>query len=487
MSEKAIEGKRPPLWWAVLTFVLPICVILVGSIIIGLRPPILPIIAAIALAAVMCLMAGSKWDDLEQGMFDSLRRVLIAVYILILVGMVISSWIACGTIPMIVYWGLKLISPEHFPVSSFLLCAVTAIVCGTSTATIGTVGVALLGIGVALGYSPGVTVGAVVAGSYFGDKMSPISDTTNIAASVCEVPLFQHIGSMLWTTVPALLVSVVMYVILGQMSVDSLEYSADDINILLTTLEANFSMSWYVLLPPIIMVTLAYMRFPVLPVMAACLVAAILICVFEGIEMKAIGNLLTSGYKSATGVKQVDVLLTRGGILSMAGTVIILMCGVSFGGLLERARVLEVMIEAMLKGATGHFRLILCSLFAGFLINLGTGAQLLAVIVPGRAFAQTYRDHDLHAAVLSRSCEDTGTLSCPLIPWSIHTFGIIGMVGVSAYEYAPYAFLNWLVPIFSIICAITGFGIWRRDGTAVRGRNVTPEPNWTREQKGGAA
>ena len=175
------------------------------------------------------------------------------------------------------------------------------------------------------------------------------------------------------------------------------------------------------------------------------------------------------GYVSKTGIKQLDPLLSRGGLLSIMPTVLLLCSGMAFGGILERSRVLEVLLDAVLKGARSAVRLVASVLAAAYIINLGTGSQMLAVIVPGRAFLDSFKKADISPLVLSRTCEDAGTIGCPLVPWSVHAFYIAGVLGVSAFDFAPYAFLNWFVPIFSILCALTGFGIWRLNGTPVHG------------------
>ena len=187
------KGNKPSLGWAILSLVLPVAMILYGTLVVGVRPPVLPLIGAVALAGLMGLKTGYRWEELQEGMFEALGRIQIAIAILALVGMIIAAWLASGTIPAIIYWGLKLIAPEHFLLSAMVLCSVASIATGTSFGTMGTIGVALLGVGQALGYPPAMTVGAIVSGAYIGDKMSPVSDSTNITASVCEVPLFDHI------------------------------------------------------------------------------------------------------------------------------------------------------------------------------------------------------------------------------------------------------------------------------------------------------
>ena len=459
--------RKPTLLWALLTFLLPVAVILYGTVWVGVRPPVLPLLVAVALAGIMSLRIGYTWEELQEGMLSAVGRIQLAVAILMLVGMIIAAWMASGTIPAIIYWGLKFISPEHFLVSTFFLCAVASLATGTSFGTMGTIGVALLGVGGAMSYDPAWTVGAIVSGAYFGDKMSPVSDSTNIAATVCDTPLFNHISSMLWTTVPAMVIATVGYWILGTMH-DGSAATMDNIQPILTSIEASFSLSPIAFIPPVLMIVLAYRRLPVLPVMVICVVSALAIALVEGATVAELASQLTKGYQAKTGSPELNKLLSRGGLMSIMVTILLLTSGMAFGGILEKARVLEVLLEAMLRGAKSTTRLVASTIIASYIILLGTGSQILAVVVPGRAFADAYKDADLAPEVLSRTCEDAGTLGCPLVPWSVHAFYILGVLGVSAVEFMPYAFLNIVVPFISIGCAVTGFGIFNRKGERVR-------------------
>lgn len=454
------DTRKPSLLWAVFTFIVPVAIILYGTVVVAVRPPVLPLLVAVVVAGAMCLRIGYSWEELQEGMLSAVGRIQIAVAILMLVGMIIAAWMASGTIPTIIYWGLKLIAPNHFLVSTIILCAVASLATGTSFGTMGTIGVALLGVGTAMGYDPAWTVGAIVSGAYFGDKMLPVSDSTNIAAAVCEVPLFTHIASMLWTTLPALVVSIIGYAILGSMHTGTAE-SVGNINTILTTLEGSFSLSPVALIPPVLMIVLAYKRLPVLPVMVVCVVSALAIALFEGVSVVNLAKFLTTGYKAATPSPELNKLLSCGGLMSIMATTLLLTCGMAFGGILEKARVLEVLLDAILRGATSAVSLVGATVAAAYIILFGTGSQMLAVVVPGRAFGESFRRAGIEQVVLSRTCEDAGTLGCPLVPWSVHAFYILGVLGVSATDYMPYAFLNYLVPVFSMACAITGIGIMR--------------------------
>ena len=464
MNEAA---RKPSTLYALISFLVPVSIILYGTAILKIGA-ILPLVVATIIACLFALKLGYSWDEMQQGMFDSISRVMIAILILIVVGMLIGVWILAGTIPTIIYWGLKLISPTSFLMTTFLICVVASTATGTSFGTMGTVGVALLGVGQALGFPLPMVVGAIVSGAYFGDKMSPVSDSTNIAASVCEVDLFSHISSMMWTTIPAAVVSALIYLFLGmQHGVEGA--AAGNIPLILKTLEGQFNLSLLTLVPPLVLMFFAYRRMPAVPLLIMCVGVGILTAdLLQGAGVKHIAQSLMGGYASNSGVKQIDALLSRGGISSIMGTLVLLISGVAFGGVLEKMRTLEALIDATLRWAQTTGRLILSVIVSSYIILFGTGSQMVAIIIPARAFAQAFKDRNIHLRVLSRTCEDVGTIGCPLIPWSVHAFYILGVLGVSAYEYAPYALLNWIVPLFSIAYGYTGFAIWKTDGSSVR-------------------
>ena len=464
------KGNKPSLGWAILSLVLPVAMILYGTLVVGVRPPVLPLIGAVALAGLMGLKTGYRWEELQEGMFEALGRIQIAIAILALVGMIIAAWLASGTIPAIIYWGLKLSAPEHFLLSAMVLCSVASIATGTYSGPWGPSAWRLLGVGQALGYPPAMTVGAIVSGAYIGDKMSryPTRPTLLRPSAKCRFSIISCPCSD-WTTVPAFVAAGIVYTVLGFSFAQEQTASLESLNAILSGLEGHFSLDFVAFIPPILMIALAYKRFPVLPVMVACLLSAVAIAVYEGVAFNDLAKMMTSGYVSKTGIKQLDPLLSRGGLLSIMPTVLLLCSGMAFGGILERSRVLEVLLDAVLKGARSAVRLVASVLAAAYIINLGTGSQMLAVIVPGRAFLDSFKKADISPLVLSRTCEDAGTIGCPLVPWSVHAFYIAGVLGVSAFDFAPYAFLNWFVPIFSILCALTGFGIWRLNGTPVHG------------------
>lgn len=462
------DVRKPSLGLAIGAFLLPIGFILYGTAFFKM-PPIVPLLVASIIACLFGKYLGYTWAELQQAMFDSVARVLPAIILLIEVGMLIGVWILSGTIPMIIYWGLALISPAIFLATAFVLCVLASTMTGTSFGTMGTMGIALLGVGQALGYPLPLIVGAIVSGSYFGDKMSPVSSSTYIASSICEVELFTHISSMMWTTMPAAVLTAVIYTVMG------MQYSStvvsSNIPLILDTLRSCFSLSLWTIVPPLLLLLLAYRRYPAIPIVMICIIAGGGVAWFlEHQSLLAITNSMVNGYTAQTGVKQLDSLLSRGGINSIASTIMLLIAAVSFGGVLEKSRILEVIVEAIVGWAHNTGRLIAAALAAGYIMLIGTGSQMVAIIIPGRAFAPVFKERKIHLRVLSRTVEDGGVIAAPLVPWSVHAFYILGILGVSAYDYAPYAIMCWLVPIFSVVFGYSGIAIWREDGSSVQNK-----------------
>ena len=454
------KGNKPSLGWAILSLVLPVAMILYGTLVVGVRPPVLPLIGAVALAGLMGLKTGYRWEELQEGMFEALGRIQIAIAILALVGMIIAAWLASGTIPAIIYWGLKLIAPEHFLLSAMVLCSVASIATGTSFGTMGTIGVALLGVGQALGYPPAMTVGAIVSGAYIGDKMSPVSDTTNLASGITGTNIFSHIGSMLYTTVPATLVALGLYWYLG------LNYSGGampDLTPITDALSANFNRSFLLALPPIVLVALAIRGIPPLPTLVIAILVGV-VCAFviqDGMTIKGIFKAATDGYVSQTGHPLVDKILSRGGLTSMSFVVFLLLIAMTLGGILEGTGALGVVVDRMTRSVTSPGGLILATLVSCYLMTIGTGNGMLSIIVPARAFEKKFRDMGIQSRVLSRTLEDAVTLGIALVPYSMAAFFIVGVLKIDAMQYIPYAFVNWIVPIFSLTYGFTGFAIWK--------------------------
>lgn len=455
------ENKSLSFGMALAIIFLPILIILFCGLVLRVGF-LVPLMLATVAASVLGMLSGFSWKEIEDCIINGVHRIIIVTCILFLVGTLIAVWIQAGVIPMFLYWGLKLLSPPMFLVSTVLICVVFSLMTGTSFGTIGTAGLALLGVGEALGFPAGLTAGAIVSGAYFGDKMSPVSDTTNLASGITGTNIFSHIGSMLYTTIPATLVALGIYWYLGQ------SYSGGtmpDLSPITDALSANFNRSFLLVLPPLVLVVLAIRGLPPLPTLVIAILAGVLCAVLiqDNITMKKLFTVATNGYVAQTGQELVDKLLSRGGLLSMSFVVFLLLLAMTLGGILEGTGALGTVVDRLTGSVKTPGGLILAVIISCYLMAIGTGNGMLSVIVPARAFDKKFKEMGIQSRVLSRTLEDAATLGIALIPYSMAAVFIVGVLKIDAMEYIPYAFVNFIVPIFSIIYGFTGFAIWKID------------------------
>ncbi|MQA83033.1 MAG: Na+/H+ antiporter NhaC [Streptosporangiales bacterium] len=444
---------------ALFTVFTSLAVVLVGGIVLDVGF-LVPLLVAATVASIFGLAMGFRWSEIQEGILRTVSQGLVAVMILLLVGILIGVWILGETVPLMLAWGLELLSPTTFLVGAFTLCALFSLATGTSFGTIGSAGLALLGVGQAMDYPLGLTVGAIVGGAYLGDKASPVSDTTNTAAAITGVDLFRHISSLLYVTVPAAVVTLVIYGFMGAAHRGG--PAPEQVGVVQDVLEQNFTLSPLSLLPPAILIALAVRRVPAIPTLAiSILVGALVALPVRGAGGTEILQVATAGYTSETGNELVDNLLSRGGIESMLETIGLLICALTLGGVLERTGTLRVIIGAVTRRVRRTGTLIISVLVSCYVMLAGTGNTFVSIIVPGRAFLPSFAAHGIQARVLSRTLEDGGTVASPLIPWSLAAFFIAGILEVPATTYAPYVFFGLLCPLFSILFGFTGFAIFR--------------------------
>lgn len=406
-------------------------------------------------AALFALYLGLSWKEIEIGMIDGIKNALGASLILIIIGMVIGSWILSGTIQTMVYYGLELLSPGIFLPAAFLLAAVTSILIGSSFGTIATMGIVLLGVAEGLGVPKAITVGAIVSGAMLGDKISPMSDSTNLTAAMSSTELFDHIKSMLYISLPAALISLILYTVIGQFY---LEGGADlaNINQIMGNLEQNFNITLWTLIPPALMLLLSLFKVPAIASLSISFVtASVFAFITQGASFTAILNAAANGYQANTGMELLDNLLTQGGINNMMSTVAIIMAGTAMGGILEKARVLEVILESMLSFIKKPRDLILISLSSAYIMLLATGEMFVSIVIPGRTLAPAYQEMNIKTSVLSRSLETASTLGCSILPWGVVSVYIQNVMDIG-FSYIPYTFLSFLAPIIAVIYAFSG-------------------------------
>lgn len=418
------------------------------------------LIAAATVAAVIGLRLGYSYKEMEDGFIKSMMKGMPAMLIVIVVGTIIGSWIACGTIPMLIFYGLKLISAQYFLITASLVCSIISVVTGTSYGTVGTLGVAFMGVAHGLGIPLGQAAGAIVAGAYFGDKLSPFSDTTNLAPIAAGSNLYDHIKHMLWTTAPAWILGLVIYFFLGFQTIHSGNVSMAKTEMIMQTIQANFTFSWWLLLPPAITLFSAVFKKPIIPnMLLSSFIAVFFAMLFQQMNLTDSIATMATGYVAHTGQSMVDVLLTRGGMSSMMHVTLLAFSAFAFGGILQTTGMLDVILERLLKVAHTRGKLIASSVLASIATAFMTGSSYLSILIPGELFAPAYKKLHLAAKNLSRTTEDSGTVVVPLVPWSIAGVFMAGTLGVDTIDYAPWAIMCYTGFIFAIIYGFTGFAI----------------------------
>ena len=417
----------------------------------------IPLVLATAFAATIATFRlRMKWSAVSDGMVAGIRSGLPAMLVLMVVGMLVGTWIAAGVVPVMIQYGLMLLSPAWFLVAACVICSVVALATGSSWSTAATVGLALVGVGAALDINPGMTAGAIISGSYFGDKMSPLSDTTNLAPAAAGSELFEHIRHMLYTTLPAMGISLILFGVLGQVSGSGAVADNAAVAEIQTGIETGFNLSPILLLPPGVVLLLVVRRVPALPaLLAGTLVAAGLGVLFQGASIAEMTTAAYSGFESDSGIESVDRLLSRGGMNSMMETIGLIICALAFAGVMESSGMLHSLAGAVLSRARSPGALVGATALSALGLNVLASDQYIAIIVPGRMYRTAYLELRLHPKNLSRALEDSGTMTSALVPWNTCGAYMASVLGVPTLVYLPFAFMNLLTPVLTVLYGFT--------------------------------
>lgn len=430
-------------------------------------------------ASLIGIRHGLNWEALQEGIVEAIRLALPAMLILLLVGALIGSWILSGTVPYLISLGTSLISPAWFYPATCLVCAIVALSIGSSWTTAGTIGVALIGVAQVMDMSLAATAGAIISGAYFGDRLSPLSDTTNLAAAVSQVDLFEHIRNMLWNTLPALALALAAFALLGSPA-ETAEAASN--GALEAAIATDFQLSPWLLLPLLALFTMSAARLPAVPVLSTgILLGAVLAAMFqptsaralapEGVDgmtavLSGIWVALFDGYQTHSGDPAAAALLDRGGMSSMLNTIWLILCAMTFGGVMERTGLLLRLVDGLLKLATGATSLILSTLATAMSSNILTADQYMAIVVPGRLFEAAYRARRLSRLNLSRALEDGGTLTSVMVPWNTCGAFMAGTLGVATLSYLPFLFFNLIAVAIGILSPLLRPGAILTETTA---------------------
>lgn len=435
---------------AIFTF-LSLVIIMFVSIIKYKESPHIPMLIGVLTASLVALKIGYSWKFIENSMIKGISQAMQSIIILAIIGVLIGIWILAGVVPTMIYYGLLILKPSIFLVATVLITSITSLATGTSWGTAGTMGIALMGIANGLGIPAPITAGAVLSGSYFGDKMSPLSDTTNLAPAMAGTDVFTHIKAMFK---PTIITYVLTLAIFGSLSIKYSGSSADlsSVTVITNGLKNNFNISPVLLIAPLIVILSIAKKMPAIPGISLGIIsAAILGPIYQNINFGDILSAALNGFVSETGVESVDKLLTTGGLNSMMSSISLTIIAMMFGGIAEETGILEAIVKKFLHKIKSTVGIVTATILTCFFTNATMPEQYISIVVPGRMFKNEYRNRNLEPSLLSSTLESGGTVTSAMIPWNTCGTYMTSVLGVSTVHYLPFLFFNLLMPIVQII------------------------------------
>lgn len=432
----------------------------------------LTLLISAAFAGILGLFFNITYKEILNGAIESISSAMGALIILLLIGSLAGTWMMSGIVPSMIYFGLKLLSPSIFLFAACIICSVVSLATGSSWSTIATIGIAMLGIGNALGINEGLTCGAIISGSYFGDKMSPLSDTTNLAPAMAGTDLISHIKYMMWTTIPSIIITLIIFFFIG-LNLDAQEGQLTQVESLQNALSTSFNISLWTLTVPLIVIFMIIKKVPAIPALLfGSIAGGVYGAIFQPNIIEEISgsvsfsslDYIKNSYIAVVNAMTVDVdiqtsniavndLISTSGMSGMLNTIWLIICAMSFGGIMEKTGFLSIITNSLMKFVNSQKSLILTTSGTCLFLNITASDQYLAIVVPGRMFASSYKKYGLDPKNLSRTLEDTATVTSPLVPWNTCGATHAGVLGISTLIYLPYCFFNLISPVMTLIFA----------------------------------
>lgn len=452
--KKLIKKSEPILGLGESIIVLAIILGILGFLIIGQhQEPQAPLLIAFVILMVYGRLRGFTWDTIIDGMRTGLRAGVDPLVIFLTIGVLIATWIFSGTIPTVMFWGFKIISIQFFLPTVFLVCTLVGIACGSSFTSVSTMGIAFIGIGTTLHFSPGLTAGAIVSGAFCGSNISPLSGTTNLAASTGEIDIYTHIKSLLWTDLPAWFISLIFFTLMG---LHPKPASLHTINVMLDQLQNNFWISPWTMLPVILLIILAIFKVPAIPSLGLGALSAVILGWIHNpnISTNSITELIMNGFVAHTPNKNINLLLSKGGISSMLTSLALIIFALALGGLLIKFNIIGVIITKIEESVKGIIGLTISAALTCIGVNLLVGEHYLAIILPGESFKEAFDHHNVPRTALTRVLNDAGAAINAVVPWSVSGVFIAGTLRVNPLDFIPFAIFPFLV---TVLCILAGF------------------------------
>jgi NhaC family Na+:H+ antiporter len=431
-----------------------------------------------SVAGIISVRTGVNWKILQKGILKSINSAMSSILILLMIGALAGSWMVSGIVPAMIFYGLKILNPTILLVASCIICAVVSVATGSSWTTIATVGLALIGIGKALGFGEGIIAGAIISGAYFGDKISPLSDTTNLAPAMAGTDLFTHIRYMMITTVPSMAITLIIFLLIG------FNYTSDhviqDIDPILTALSTTFNISLWLFIVPVVVIVMIVKKVPAVPALfAGSLLGILWAVIFQPHIFHEISGITDDNWRSTyigsmktlysdvnivTGHSVVDELLSTGGMAGMLGTIWLILSAMIFGGVMDASGMLKRITEVIISMVNSTGSLVTSTAASCVFFNITASDQYLAIVVPGKMFEKIYKERGLAPENLSRTLEDSGTVTSVLIPWNTCGAAQSNVLGVTTLAYFPYCFFNIISPFMTVFFAFAGIKIAKLAG-----------------------
>lgn len=451
MKEK-MKKRKASTPYAAFALLGVVAIVLVANIL--FKAPIHSMFLVIWLFIIpVCMHLGYSYQEIDGAMMESCKKGMGPILLLMVVGGIIGTWIASGAVPSIIYFGLKIIRPDIFLLTTFILCVMVSLACGTSWGTAGTAGIAMFAIGESLGIPSGMTVGAIISGSFLGDMLSPMSDSTNVAAASVGTNLITHCKELAYVVAPSFLISAVVYYFLGlRFATDNFDDSY--IQGICHALSTHFNIGIVTFIPVIVLLVLLIMKKPAVPSMLiSSLVAAVVAVIYQGVPADKIMTFMWSGYSISTGEKFLDSILNRGGITSMFATSAMMLYAFGMIGAFNETGILEAVIRPVVKRANSIIKITFASQATALIGNV-MGTNTFSLLMTGSLMAPAYKDFDLHPTNLSKAINATSTVIAPLIPWNIAGIYVGGLFGVKTLAFAPYSFICYITPLVAFLMVI---------------------------------
>jgi NhaC family Na+:H+ antiporter len=467
-TKRTKTSKEPSMLFSVVSLGIVVAILIAGILVFGLDEHIL-LICCITVMAIACLILGYNWDEVQDAMIQGVTKALSALFFFFLIGMAVGAWVACGTLPALIHYGLNILSPAFFLPATLIICSIVSICIGSSWTTAGTVGVVLLGIGTTMGLPAPLVAGCILSGAYFGDKMSPMSDTTNLAPAIAGTDVFSHIKAMLYTSIPAYVIALIAYSVMGMKYADTV-LDKSGISAIQNALSSTFTINIVVLLPIVLVLVLSILKVPAIPsLMIGVAVAYPLAAIYQGVGIADFFEILNYGNYYETGVDIVDELVNRGGIQDMMWTFSLGVFALVLGGLITKSGILQVIIGKLIERLPSPRFLPLCTILTGVAGCACLGEQYMSIVVTAELYKDVYPKAGLQKRMLSRCVEESATVTANLFPWTTGGAYMMGALGISPFVYGPYAILNWLTPILGALIPLTGFGLLTENTTEEAG------------------